>query len=110
MPIIIRVTDLILRNIFSSNEWPVVFPFLDAGAGAVVALENVIIEMDTDQVFSNSTLNKMVNRIEKRRRPFGLGEGVQLISVWKPEDCENHLKTSYSCRNHRRRPLARGRP
>ena len=96
---IIRVTDLILRNIFSSDEWPVIFPFIDARppASATVVLENVIIEMDTQHGFSNNDLNKMARGLLKRTRPDGLGSGPQEIEVWKAEDCRSRLSQFQSC-------------
>ena len=102
---IIRVTDLILRNIFSSDEWPVIFPFIDASPRATVVLENVIIEMDTQHGFGNSDLKRMVKGLRKRTRPDGLGSGRQQIEVWKAEDCRSRLTEFKSCQLSKHLPI-----
>ena len=75
------MTDLILRNIFSFDEWPVVFPFVDAEPRSTIILENVIIEMDTTRVVHLADLEEMVELIRKRKRPQGLGSGEQNLTV-----------------------------
>lgn len=98
---IIRVTDLILRNIFSFDEWPVVFPFLDAEERSTIVLENVIVEMDTVRATDNDTLARMVKLIQNRKRPAGLGSGDQNLTVWHPEDCKAHLMQYEKCKTRR---------
>jgi len=101
---VIKVTDLILRNIFSFDEWPVVFPFVDAEARSTIILENVIVEMDTTRVVNQTDLEEMVDGLRKRKRPQGLGTGEQNLTVWKPEDCQAHLNSFKQCKTQGKCP------
>lgn len=94
----IRVTDLILRNLFSFDEWPVLFPFVNAEAGSTISLENVIIEMDTSTAIDDGELSNMVKQIRNRERPPGFGTSGQNITVYSPEDCRRRLSEWEDCR------------
>eukprot|EP00210_Caulerpa_lentillifera_P006094 g5822.t1 len=100
----VRFADFILRNIFSQEGWPVVFPFIHSDPGATVILENVIIEMDANFTFQMKTLRHMVKKIKHRIRPLGLGQGEQRLTVWQERDCLQHLHQTRNCRVHERCP------
>eukprot|EP00210_Caulerpa_lentillifera_P007287 g6966.t1 len=100
----IRLADFVLRNIFSREAWPVVFPFVHSSSEATVILENVIIEMDTSSNFQTSSLKKMIRKVKKRSRPDGLGQGDQRLAVWQEQDCERYLYQSRDCQVNNKCP------